>query len=199
MKNEQVKKTMKGALILSIASLIAKILSAVYRIPFENIVGNTGFYVYQQVYPLYGIGVAFALTGFPVYISKLVAEQRDEAAKLRLVQQVFLILCVFSGAIFVGLRVFAPLIALLMGDPQLTILIKSVAWMFLFMPFLAVGRGYYQGTFDMLPTAISQVTEQFMRVGMIILAAWAFTLFDWSLYWMGSVAMLASSAGAVVA
>ena len=43
MKNEQVKKTMKGALILSIASLIAKILSAVYRIPFENIVGNTGF------------------------------------------------------------------------------------------------------------------------------------------------------------
>ncbi len=66
MKNEQVKKTMKGALILSIASLIAKILSAVYRIPFENIVGNTGFYVYQQVYPIYGIGVAFALTGFPV-------------------------------------------------------------------------------------------------------------------------------------
>ncbi len=82
MKNEQVKKTMKGALILSIASLIAKILSAVYRIPFENIVGNTGFYVYQQVYPIYGIGVAFALTGFPVYISKLVAEQRDEATKL---------------------------------------------------------------------------------------------------------------------
>ena len=100
MKNEQVKKTMKGALILSIASLIAKILSAVYRIPFENIVGNTGFYVYQQVYPIYGIGVAFALTGFPVYISKLVAEQRDEATKLRLVQQIFLILCVFSGAIF---------------------------------------------------------------------------------------------------
>lgn len=95
MKNEQVKKTMKGALILSIASLIAKILSAVYRIPFENIVGNTGFYVYQQVYPIYGIGVAFALTGFPVYISKLVAEQRDEATKLRLVQQIFLILCVF--------------------------------------------------------------------------------------------------------
>lgn len=35
MKNEQVKKTMKGALILSIASLIAKILSAVYRIPLK--------------------------------------------------------------------------------------------------------------------------------------------------------------------
>ena len=34
---------MKGAIILSGASFIAKILSAMYRIPFENMVGNLGF------------------------------------------------------------------------------------------------------------------------------------------------------------
>ena len=169
MKNEQVKKTMKGALILSVASLIAKILSAVYRIPFENIVGNTGFYVYQQVYPLYGIGMTFALTGFPVYISKLVAEKRSEAEKLRLVQQLFVILCVFSVLTFSGLRIFAPLIAKAMGDLKLAGLIKSIAWMLLFMPFLAVGRGYYQGTFNMVKTAVSQVTEQFVRLKTVLL------------------------------
>ncbi|WGN90494.1 putative polysaccharide biosynthesis protein [Ligilactobacillus faecis] len=199
MKNEQVKKTMKGALILSVASLIAKILSAVYRIPFENIVGNTGFYVYQQVYPLYGIGMTFALTGFPVYISKLVAEKRSEAEKLRLVQQLFVILCVFSVLTFSGLRIFAPLIAKAMGDLKLAELIKSVAWMLLFMPFLAVGRGYYQGTFNMVKTAVSQVTEQFVRVGLIILAALLFARLDWSLYKMGALAMFASSVGAFVA
>ena len=36
-------------------------------------VGNTGFYVYQQVYPIYGIGMTFALTGFPVFVSNVVA------------------------------------------------------------------------------------------------------------------------------
>ena len=51
------KTLLKGALILSLASLIAKILSAFYRVPFENIVGNTGVYFYQQVYPLSGIGI----------------------------------------------------------------------------------------------------------------------------------------------
>ena len=73
---------MRGAVILSCAGLAAKILSAFYRIPFQNIVGNTGFYVYQQVYPIYGIGMTFALSGFPVYISKLIAEQENELHRL---------------------------------------------------------------------------------------------------------------------
>ena len=47
------RQMMQGALVLSLAAFIAKILSAVYRVPFQNMVGNTGFYVYQQVYPIY--------------------------------------------------------------------------------------------------------------------------------------------------
>lgn len=45
----------QGAVILTIAGLLSKILSAVYRVPFQNIVGDTGFYIYQQVYPFLGI------------------------------------------------------------------------------------------------------------------------------------------------
>ena len=74
MGNKQMKQMMKGAVVLSVASLIAKVLSAVYRVPFQNMVGNTGFYVYQQVYPIYGIGMTFALSGFPIFLSKLIAE-----------------------------------------------------------------------------------------------------------------------------
>ncbi|MEL5941172.1 oligosaccharide flippase family protein, partial [Tetragenococcus halophilus] len=54
------KTMMEGAFILTIASFIAKVLSAIYRIPFQNIVGDEGFYVYQQVYPIYGIAMTFA-------------------------------------------------------------------------------------------------------------------------------------------
>lgn len=83
MQNKQMQHLMKGAVVLSIASFVAKILSAVYRIPFQNMVGNTGFYVYQQVYPIYGIGMTFALSGFPVYISKIVAEETPRLNKHR--------------------------------------------------------------------------------------------------------------------
>ena len=174
------KTLLKGALILSLASLIAKILSAFYRVPFENIVGNTGFYVYQQVYPLYGIGMTFALSGFPVFISKLIAEQEGQLAKVNLARRLFVILSFFAGGIFIFLQLTSGLIANSMGDGQLELLIKSVSFMFLFMPLLAVGRGYYQGTFNMVPTAISQVSEQLVRVAVVLLAAYLFTKRGWT-------------------
>lgn len=198
MKNKM-KTVMHGALILSLASLIAKVLSACYRIPFENLVGNTGFYVYQQVYPIYGIGMTFALTGFPVFISKLIAEQESPGEKLQVSRQVFVILTVFGGACWLFLRLFANQIAVLMGDPQLASLLRSVAWMFIFMPILAVGRGYYQGIFDMKPTAISQVIEQFVRVFVIIFVALLAVHRHWTIYRMGTWAMLGSTFGALAA
>ncbi|MDO4597265.1 MAG: oligosaccharide flippase family protein [Ligilactobacillus agilis] len=193
------KTLLKGALILSLASLIAKILSAFYRVPFENIVGNTGFYVYQQVYPLYGIGMTFALSGFPVFISKLIAEQEGQLAKVNLARRLFVILSFFAGGIFIFLQLTSGLIANSMGDGQLELLIKSVSFMFLFMPLLAVGRGYYQGTFNMVPTAISQVSEQLVRVAVILLAAYLFTKRGWTYYEMGAWAMAGATIGALCA
>lgn len=197
MKSNRVKSVMHGALILSLAALIAKLLSACYRIPFENLVGNTGFYVYQQIYPIYGIGMTFALTGFPVFISKLIAEQADEDEKFAVARQIFIILLCFGAICFSFLQFFRLQIATLMGDPRLAPLLGSVSWMFLFMPVLAVGRGYYQGVFNMTPTAISQVTEQFIRVTFIILIALIAAHHHWSVYRMGAWAMFASTFGAL--
>ena len=43
--------TFKGAGILAIAGFISKILAALYRFPYQNLVGDQGFYAFQQVYP----------------------------------------------------------------------------------------------------------------------------------------------------
>src|SRR5581483_10469078 len=72
------KALFRGAFILTIAGLVTKILSAFYRIPFQNIVGDTGFYIYQQIYPFYAIAVSLSTTGFPVVISKLYTEQQEK-------------------------------------------------------------------------------------------------------------------------
>ena len=65
----------RGALILSAAAIIVKILSAAYRIPYQNVAGDIGFYIYQQVYPFYGVALTLSTLGFPVVISKLIAER----------------------------------------------------------------------------------------------------------------------------
>ncbi|WP_204121513.1 MULTISPECIES: polysaccharide biosynthesis protein [Levilactobacillus] len=199
MGKRNVNTTLQGALILSVAAFIAKLLSAVYRVPFQNMVGNTGFYVYQQVYPLYGIGMTFALSGLPVFISKLIAEAPDLPSQQAVARQVYRWVWALALVLFGGLMVGAPGIARAMGDVQLAPLIRMVAWMFLLMPELSVGRGYHQGQFRMLPTARSQVVEQLVRVVVILVAAgWAVT-HDWSVYRMGMWALSGGTIAAVAA
>lgn len=72
----------QGAVILTIAGLLSKVLSAVYRVPFQNIVGDTGFYIYQQVYPFLGIAIMLGTTGFPVMVSKLLSEHGAENRRI---------------------------------------------------------------------------------------------------------------------
>ncbi|MHA8137862.1 putative polysaccharide biosynthesis protein [Lactobacillaceae bacterium Scapto_B20] len=195
--NGQLKTVMGGAAILTISSLIAKVLSAVYRIPLQNLVGNVGFYIYQQVYPIYGIGMTFALSGLPVLISKMIAEQSDLERRLGLAKRILLILSGFAIVIFLGLQFSASFLAVQMGDPRLDNVIKAVSWMFLLMPFLSTSRGYFQGTLNMLPTAISQVVEQVVRVAIIILVAVLAYQNHWDLYKMGADAMLSSPISAI--
>lgn len=199
MKEKNMRTIMQGAILLSVASLIAKILSAVYRVPFQNMVGNTGFYVYQQIYPIYGIGMTFALSGLPMFISKLVAESKSQAEKLAVLHQVFVLMVGFSLIVFFGLQGFAGQIAFAMGDGRLRPIIQAVSWMFLFSPFLSVSRGYFQGEYDMRPSASSQLVEQTIRVAVILMVAYWAMRHHWDVYRMGTWAMSSAAIAAVFA
>ncbi|KOY75416.1 PST family polysaccharide transporter [Apilactobacillus kunkeei] len=193
MKNDnKLSVIMKGAMILSIASLISKVLSAVYRVPFQNLVGNIGFYVFQQVYPIYGIGMVLALSGMPIIISRVIAEQETTLQKKALLRQLFIMLSIFGGLIFIICQIKATSIAALMGDIRLDSLIRAVSWMFLMMPILACLRGYFQATLIMKPTAYSQVVEQVIRVGLIIAAAYVGVRHHVDPYTIGTYAMVAT-------
>lgn len=202
MKHEnQSRALFRGAFILAIAALVTKILSAVYRIPFQNIVGDVGFYIYQQVYPFYGLAMVLATTGFPVAISKLYAEQKEkgEPEKIgRLIFVSFIILQLFGLICFLLLYFGADSIAHWMNDEKLAILLRVVSIVFLLFPITSILRGYYQGKGDMVPTALSQVGEQFIRAFTILFLAYSFTKLGYSLYLVGGGAMFGSITGSIV-
>ncbi|CAG9623086.1 putative polysaccharide biosynthesis protein [Sutcliffiella rhizosphaerae] len=196
------QKVWNGAMILTVAGILTKILSAVYRVPFQNIVGDVGFYIYQQIYPFYGVAIVLATYGFPVVISKIIAEHplegRDLAArKIRWVSFLFLLL--LGLLCFILLYVGAFSIASLMGDEELAVLIKMVAFSFLILPFVSVWRGSFQGMGDMTPTAVSQVSEQLVRVAIIIILSYALVKAGFSLYDVGAGALFGSVAGGFAA
>lgn len=198
MPKAQTSTLMEGAIILTISSFLAKLLSAVYRVPFQNLVGDQGFYVYQQIYPIYGMAMILALSSFPQFLSKVTVGQTP-LAKKQTMQAYFPLLFWLSFGAWLFLFVMSKWLAIGMGDPLLAPLIRVVAFTFLLVPILALYRGSFQGEFVMIPTAISQVFEQLVRVGIILLAAMGVPLFQFTVYEVGELALTGSIFGGIIA
>ena len=73
------RRVMQGAFVLTIASFIAKVLSALYRIPLQNLVGDVRFYCLSAKFILiYGIAMYFSLYQvFRSSYTKYVAERKN--------------------------------------------------------------------------------------------------------------------------
>ncbi|WP_099364137.1 putative polysaccharide biosynthesis protein [Fredinandcohnia onubensis] len=199
---ERSKRIWEGAFVLTIAGLITKILSAGYRIPYQNIAGDIGFYIYQQAYPIYGIVLVFSTYGFPVIISKLLAEkleQDDEASVLKILYITLLTLLGMGILLFSFLYWGAEVVAGWMGDKNLTPLIKVISFSFLLLPFISVFRGYFQGHKNMIPTAVSQVTEQSIRVVTILFMSFLLLDYGYGAYVAGAGAIFGSITGGFAA
>ncbi|WP_433746129.1 putative polysaccharide biosynthesis protein [Falsibacillus pallidus] len=203
MPQDHSRDLFKGAFILTIAALVTKILSAVYRVPFQNIVGDVGFYIYQQVYPIYGIALALSTYGFPVILSRMIAEEQHHAEGHKkinhLIRVSFFTLLIIGVIFFLVFYTGASLLAGWMGDERLAPLIKFISFSFLLLPFLSIGRGYFQGKGNMVPTAVSQVAEQLVRVATILVLSSVFIAQGRSLYEAGEGALSGSLTGGAAA
>ncbi|GEK37431.1 MULTISPECIES: oligosaccharide flippase family protein [Enterococcus] len=199
MDHKEMRQVMQGAVILTVASFIAKVLSALYRIPLQNLVGDEGFYVYQQVYPIYGIAMALALSGLPQFISKYVAEKKEPLKQREALKELYPLVFWTGVCLWLGVWLFSGVLAQMMGDYQLKPLIEVVSFTFLLMPGLSFYRGNFQGHFLMEPTAISQVVEQIVRVSIIVFSAFAFKQYSWDVYETGTAAMSGAVVGGLCA
>ena len=189
------KTFMKGASILTLSAIIVKVLGAVYRVPFQNLVGDKGFYIYQQVYPFIGIFIVWTSYGFAVAVSKLLAGSSKNGEAKALKRVAFTYLLILSLVFFVLLTVFAPLFARLMGDPDLARLLRAGAYIVLVMPALAVLKGSFQSEGRMVPVAVSGIGEQAFRVIVILAGTWIAVRTGASLYAAGEVAMWGAVVG----
>lgn len=161
----------RGAVLLAAAAMLSKLLGSVYTIVLQNIIGDHGMGLFQMAYPIYATLLAIATAGFPVAISKLVAEELasgDIAAARHVLRVSGWLLSLGGVAAFVILYWFAPDWAIVAGDPESVTAIRAIAPALLIVPLLSVFRGYFQGFQWMDPTAYSQVLEQFIRVATII-------------------------------
>ncbi len=79
---------LKGAMILTLAGIIVKVIGAFSKVLIARVLGGEGIGLYMMAYPIYQIIVSISAAGIPVAISIMIAEKlaNDD---MRGVQQVF--------------------------------------------------------------------------------------------------------------
>jgi len=159
---------MYGAAILAAAGLVVKILGAVFRIPLGNLIGDEGMGYYNAAYPVYTLLIVIGATGLPVAVSRLVAEHHadnDPVGAERVFKIAFWLVAVISVCFFCILYFGAGAITSRMAElSAASYAMQALAPAMIFVPIMAVFRGYFQGTQNMKPTAVSQIIEQIFRV-----------------------------------
>ncbi len=147
----------KGAIVVSSAGLIAKILGALYRIPLTNILQADGLGVYQTVFPIYALLLTLSSSGIPSAISKLISSGEPADKVLAKALSIFLPLGLIGTTILCLLSV--PLSSF-QGIPEAKYAYIALSPAVTFVSAIACARGYFQGGSDMFPTAASQIVEQ---------------------------------------
>ena len=169
MEEKNANKFLQGAAVLAVAGLLVKVMGVFFRIPLTNWVGAEGMSYYSSVYPFYTFFLLISLAGIPVAISRMISE-RTAVKNYGGAHRVFNISVWLLGGIgfvsFLIMHFGAGFIEnVVLNNPGTEYAIKAIAPSLFLVPVMAAYRGYFQGRQNMNPTAVSQLVEQFFRVG----------------------------------
>lgn len=173
---------LQGALILMAATAAVKLVGALFKIPLSNLLGGEGMGYFNTAYGLFAPIYALSVSGFPVAVSRMVAEQgekgrfRDIRRVLRVSFWLFLLTGLLGLAVMlVGARPFVTLV----GNAGALPAVLAIAPAVFFGCLMSAYRGYYNGLRNMNPTALSQIVEAIVKLALGLGLGYA------ALFWAG--------------
>lgn len=151
-----------GSIILIAGAILVKVIGALFKIPLDHLIGSTGMGYFGSAYNLFVPIQTIAVAGFPVAISRMVAENvaRGRFRDVRRIQKVAARVLIITGLLgsllmFAGSFLFVRVI----DNPNSLYSLLVMSPSIFFLCVMSIQRGYYQGLSNMKPTAISQIIE----------------------------------------
>ncbi|AYC29891.1 putative polysaccharide biosynthesis protein [Paenisporosarcina cavernae] len=174
---------LKGTAILTIGLFLSKILGVIYVIPFYAMVGEENTTLYQYAYIPYNLMLAVAISGAPIAFSKFVSRYNsvgDYKTGRKLLKSGLLTMLVTGFLSFLILYFLAEPLARIIIKPDDKIftvedvrdVIRWVSFALIVVPFMSLWRGFFQGYHYMMPTAVSQLIEQIVRIAFLLVGAY---------------------------
>ena len=172
------KTFLKGAMIMTVSMVVVKVLGMLYKIflyrmfaAYDDAAGfsmsSVGIGLLSNAYEVYTPLFALATAGFPIAVSRLIAESitqkryRDVDVIYKTSKKFFISMGVICFALMVGISfIYVQLIK----SPDSIYAMMTLAPSIFIGCLVAIYRGYFEGQRNMFPTACSEVIEMLVKV-----------------------------------
>lgn len=161
-------KFIKSTFILLIGGFFTKLLGMLIKMTMSRMLGSEGIGIYMLIMPTFSLFISIAQFGFPVAISKLVAEDNKNNKNLvfgiipiSLFINIFIIILLMFTSSFLSNN--------LLHEPRSYYALLSIGLVLPFISISSIIRGYFFGKERMWPHVISNLTEDVVRLITIII------------------------------
>ncbi|MEJ6952609.1 putative polysaccharide biosynthesis protein [Natronospora cellulosivora (SeqCode)] len=159
---------LQGALVLMLAGFINRIIGFALRIIIVRTIGDEGLGLFQMIFPLFMTLLLICTAGFPVAISKIIPEKmanNDLQGSYNLLKVSLLVVFIMSIIIITSVFFLAEFLTEnIFADERTYMILLAILPALFFSSLASCFRGFFQGMHTMMPTAVSQISEQLTRL-----------------------------------
>lgn len=157
------EKFIKSTIILLIGGLITKLLGMIIKIVMSRLIGAEGLGLYMMILPTFSLFITISQFGLPVALSKLVAE--DTKNNKRLMFSIIPISLIINIILILIILLIAPYLSnSLLHNKNTYFSILAIAVVIPFTTISSITRSYFFGKQQMFPHVISNITEDVVRL-----------------------------------
>lgn len=166
----------KGAILLAVCSIAAKLLGAVYRIALTSALGAEGIGYYQLVFPFFALALAVSSNAIPVTLSRQISAELSagrEGAVKSIVRSALKYAFIAGSAGVILTVVLSRLMAGAQSQAGVYICYIAIAPAIIFVAVANVFKGWFLGHSNTAPAGISQIIEVIVKLatGLLIVKA----------------------------
>ena len=167
-------RLLSGVLILTASNLTVKLLGLLCKVPLQDVLGDKGMGYFNIAYNIFTTLYLVATAGMPAALTIMISGTPDNSVRRKQVERIFRV--AFSVFFTMGLLgatvmfVFSKQLAAFAGSPDAYLCIMAIAPTLFFICLSSAMRGYFQGHRNMVPTAISEITEAISKfvIGIVL-------------------------------
>lgn len=162
------EKFIKSTIILLLGGLITKLLGMIIKIVMSRLLGTEGLGVYMIILPTFSLFIGISQFGLPIALSKLVAE--DTKNNKKLLFSIIPISLIINFILILVLIIIAPFLSgNLLHNKDTYYAILAIAIVIPFTSISSITRSYFFGKQQMLPHVVSNITEDIIRLIIMII------------------------------